>query len=348
MKRPPPTDDPLAELITLRDWLRYAVTRFTAAKLVFGHGTQTALDEAAFLALHALHLPIDQLEPYLDARLLPSERRALLDLFEARITTRKPAPYLTKTAYIGGHDFYVDERVIVPRSYLGELLVASPELIADAPEKIHRILDLCTGSGCLAILAALAFPDAAVDAVDISPDALAVARRNVSDYGLDGRVTLIEGDLFEPLAPDRLKWERQAPMEGVNQPLKKRGRAGPNAEVGHIAYDPARTGRTYDLILSNPPYVDAEGMATLPPEYAHEPALALDGGPDGLALVLPMLDRAGRHLSAHGRLVVELGRAGPALAAARPDLDLLWLDTEASTGEVFAITAASLRKPRRA
>jgi ribosomal protein L3 glutamine methyltransferase len=190
-------------LVTVRDWLRYATSRFNAAGLVYGHGTSTALDEAAFLILHTLHLPVDQLDPWLDARLVADERQAIADIVEARITTRKPAPYLTNCAYIQGHAFYVDERVIVPRSYIGELLHTGLEGVVAEPQNISNVLDLCTGSGCLAILAALAFPAAQVDAVDISSDALEVAQRNVADYQLDDRLALIRSDLFQELAERR-------------------------------------------------------------------------------------------------------------------------------------------------
>lgn len=196
------TRDPRPEaepLRTVRDLWRFAVTRFSAAGLAYGHGTDNAVDEAAFLVVSALRLPIDRLEPFLDARLLPEERAKILTLIENRITTRKPMSYLVGEAYIQGHRFVVDERVIVPRSYIGELLCTRPELLANDGAGPKRILDLCTGSGCLAILAALAWPDAHVDGSDVSPAALEVARRNVADYGLASRVSLIEGDLFQPL-----------------------------------------------------------------------------------------------------------------------------------------------------
>jgi ribosomal protein L3 glutamine methyltransferase len=191
------------QLLTVRDWLRYAVSRFNGARLVYGHGTASALDEAAYLILHTLHLPIDQLDPWLDARLLAGERRAVWEIVERRISTRKPASYLTNEAWIGSNSFYVDERVIVPRSYLGELLGDGlADVVTDAAP-MRRVLDLCTGSGCLAIIAALAFPEARVDASDISADALAVAKRNVGDYGLQDRITLVQSDLFEGLAKQR-------------------------------------------------------------------------------------------------------------------------------------------------
>ncbi|HEX6001153.1 MAG TPA: 50S ribosomal protein L3 N(5)-glutamine methyltransferase [Hyphomicrobiaceae bacterium] len=190
-------------LLTVRDWLRYAVSRFNAAELTYGHGSTSALDEAAFLILHTLRLPIDQLEPWLEARLLPLERRAVREMIERRISTRKPAAYLTNEAWIGSHSFYVDERVIVPRSYIGELLRDGLADVAPDRMEIRHVLDLCTGSGCLAILAALAFPKASVDASDISEDALTVAHRNVGDYGLDRRISLIRSDLFNDLGEQR-------------------------------------------------------------------------------------------------------------------------------------------------
>jgi ribosomal protein L3 glutamine methyltransferase len=196
-------DTPLEQLVTVRDWLRYAVSRFSAAHLAYGHGTATALDEAAFLVLSALRLPIDTLDPWLDARLLPAERKAVREIIEKRIATRKPAAYLTNEAWVGGRSFYVDERVIVPRSYVGELLGDGLSGVVADPSAIARALDLCTGSGCLAILAALAFADAEIDASDISADALAVAARNIADHGLEDRISLVQSDLFETLAGRR-------------------------------------------------------------------------------------------------------------------------------------------------
>ena len=294
-------DDTLDTLVSIRDWLRYAVSRFQAAQLVYGHGTTTALDEAAFLILHTLHLPIDQLDPWLDARLTRDERTAVAEIIEQRVTTRKPAPYLTNEAWIQGHSFYVDERVIVPRSYLGELLDAGLDGVVQAPEAISSILDLCTGSGCLAILAALAFPQAEVDAADISPDALDVAYRNVTDYGLTEKVALIQSDLFAGLST-----------------------------------------RRYDLILTNPPYVSADAVASFPPEYAAEPVLAHAGGNDGLDIVRRILATAGPHLNPGGTLIVEFGTGREILEAEYPGLPFLWLDTANAQGEVFALPAEAL------
>ena len=297
-------DTALDDLVTVRDWLRMAVSRFEAAGLVYGHGTATALDEAAFLILHTLRLPVDQLQPFADARLTRRERAAVRDIVEARIATRKPAPYLTNEAWIQGHAFYVDERVIVPRSFIGELLCQGLNGLVDDPDAVTSVLDLCTGSGCLAILAATAFPNARVDAVDLSPEALEVAHRNVAAYGLGDRVTLRQGDLFAPVA-----------------------------------------GRRYDLILTNPPYVDAEGMAQLPPEYAHEPALALGAGEEGLDVIVRIIDAAASHLEPAGGLLAEIGRCRPAFERAYPALDCLWVETEDSRDEVFWLTAGQL--PRR-
>ncbi len=297
-------EERLATLLTPRDWFRYAVSRFSAAGLVFGHGASNAVDEAAFLVLEGLHLPIDALDPFADARLLRSERRRLHDLIEARIVTRKPAAYLLNRAYIQGVPFYVDERVIVPRSFIGELLfggmIGEGGLI-EAPEQVGRVLDLCTGGGSLAILAARVFPAAEIDAVDISHDALAVARRNVAEHGLDGRIHLFEGDLFAPLG-----------------------------------------GARYDVILTNPPYVEAAVAAAFPPEYAAEPKLAHVGGEDGLDLVRRIVGEARCHLTPKGALICELGQGRARLEAEFPDRNLVWLDTAESDGEVFYALARDL------
>src|SRR6476660_6126592 len=296
------------ELLTLLDFVRYAMSRFSEAKLVFAHGTTDPVAEAAFLVCETLHLHPDQFESFANARVTAAEGKKILDLIEQRIATRKPAAYLVNKVYLRGLPFYVDERTIVPRSFIGELLDShfggddedATSLIGD-PAEVSRVLDLCTGSGCLAILAARHFRHAAVDAVDISKDALAVAARNVGDHGLDERIALHRGDLFAPLGDKR-----------------------------------------YDLIISNPPYVDAEGMAGLPAECRAEPKLAFDGGADGLDIVRRILDEASAHLTPQGGLLCEIGRCRPQLEAAYPHLPLLWLDTEDSEGEVFWIAAADL------
>jgi ribosomal protein L3 glutamine methyltransferase len=302
-------DDRLALFATLRDWFRHAVSRFNAAGLAYGHGTTNAVDEAAFVVLEGLRLPIDSLEPFLDARLLPEERRRLAELIDARVETRKPAAYLLGRAYIQGVPFYVDERAIVPRSFIGELLftglVGEGGLI-EAPEAVAAVLDLCTGGGALAILAARVFPNARIDAVDLSADALEVARRNVSDHGLADRIALLEGDLYQPLGE-----------------------------------------RRYDLILANPPYVDAESLAAFPPEFAAEPRLAHAGGSDGLDVVRRILARAPEFLEPDGALVVEIGQGRARLEAEFPDLPLIWLDTQESEGEVFFIRASEWPRASR-
>ncbi len=297
-------------LHTPRDFLRRAISRFNAANLFFGHGATTALDEAAYLILEGLRLPIDQLDPFLDARLLPDERKRLAKLIDDRVKTRKPAAYLLNKAYVGGAPFYVDERAIVPRSFIGELLrndalVGEGSLLGD-PGNYSSALDLCTGSGCLALLAAGVFSTAIVDAVDLSADALEVARRNVADYAMEDTVTLLLGDLF-------------APVEG----------------------------RRYDLILSNPPYVGAEAMGHLPPEYRHEPEMALASGVDGFDIVRRILADVGDHLEPGGALICEIGEDREVLEAEYPDLPFLWLDTQESAGEVFYLPASAFKRSGR-
>lgn len=289
------------ELVTVRDYLRYAVSRFTAAQLFFGHGSDNAWDEAVYLTLHTLCLPLDRLEPFLDARLLPHEREALLDIYRRRCEERLPAAYLTNEAWLGEHRFYVDDRVIVPRSFIAELLAEQLAPWIDDPWAVDSALDLCTGSGCLAILTALAFPNAAVDAVDLSPDALAVAERNIADYHLHDRIRPIRSDAFAALA-----------------------------------------GTRYDLIISNPPYVNAESVAALPPEYLAEPEMALGSGDDGLDFTRIILREAKKHLTDHGILVVEIGHNREALEAAYPKLPFTWLDTAAGDDYVFLLHAADL------
>lgn len=293
----------LDELITVRDWLRYAVTSMTRANLVYGHGTTNAVDEAAFLLLATLDLPIDNIDPWLDARLTAAERQAIAAVISKRIETRKPAAYLTNAAYIQGRKFYVDERVIVPRSLIGELL-AQDHLVAIVPDPmaVNRVLDLCTGSGCLAILAAEAFPAAEIHACDISNDALAVANRNIRDYRLEARVHTFKADLFDGLPSG-----------------------------------------AYDLIISNPPYVTAKAVEAFPPEYRTEPQVAHLGGADGLDLVRRILDSAGSRLTPDGTLIVEVGTGQSGLEAARPDLPFLWLDTEDNEAEVFTLQAGDLK-----
>jgi len=283
-------------LVTLDDFFRLAVQRFRSARLAYGHGTTNAVDEAAFIVLEALRLPIHNLDPWLDLKPTSAERARLLTLIDARVSLRVPAPYLLGAAYMRGVRFRVDRRALIPRSFIGDIL-ADGVLPVEAG-KVKRVLDLCTGSGCLAILAALAFPRATIDAVDLSRGALALARRNVSTHRLGDRITLHRGDLFEPLG-----------------------------------------GKRYDLIISNPPYVDAHGMAKLPPEYRHEPRMALAAGADGLDLVHRILNEAPRHLRKRGALLCEIGRGRTPLEQAYPKVPFVWLETEQSEGEVFWLTS---------
>ncbi|MEF8719271.1 MAG: 50S ribosomal protein L3 N(5)-glutamine methyltransferase [Candidatus Accumulibacter necessarius] len=284
------------ELSTLRDLLRFAVSRYNEARLFFGHGTDNAWDEAVYLLLHSLHLPLDRLEPFLDAKLTSAERADLLHLIERRVKERLPVAYLTNEAWLGEFSFYVDERVIVPRSFIAELLREQLAPWVEDPDAVADVLDLCTGSACLAILAAHAFPAARIDAVDLSPDALAVARHNVADYDLAARIRLVEGNLFAGLKS-----------------------------------------RRYDLIIANPPYVNAVAMATLPAEYRREPELALASGDDGLDLTRAILAGARRQLRPHGLLVVEIGHNREALEAAFPETPFTWLDTTAGDQYVFLL-----------
>ena len=291
-----------SNLRTVRDVLRYAVSSFNRADLSFGHGSDNAYDEAAYLVLHALSLPLDRLEPFLEAALTPVEMGATLALISARIEKRLPAAYLTNEAWLGEFRFYVDKRVIVPRSHIGELLRDQLSPWITAPDAVARALDLCTGSGCLAILLAHAFPAATVDATDLSSDALDVARRNVNDYGLQDRVWLHQCDGF------------------------------------------AKSGAGYDVIVSNPPYVDAAAMAALPAEYRAEPSMALSGGEDGLDIIRRIIDEAPAHLAPDGILVVEVGNDRPALEKAYPGLPFVWLETAAGEDFVFLLTADDLRR----
>lgn len=289
-------------LQTVRDLLRLAVSRFTAAKLSFGHGSANAYDEAAYLVLHTLSLPLDTLDPFLDARLLPEEVDAVLKVIERRVTERVPAAYITHEAFMHGLRFYVDSRVIVPRSFIGELLQEGLEPWLGETEQIGPVLELCTGSGCLPVIAAHVWPNARIDAVDISPDALAVARRNVADYKMGDRISLYEGDLYAPL--------------------------------------PA--GATYDVILTNPPYVNEQSMRDLPAEYLAEPRIALAGGDDGMDIVRRIIAGAKKRLNPGGVLVVEIGNEKENVETAFADLDIIWLPVSAGEEQVFLLTYEAL------
>jgi ribosomal protein L3 glutamine methyltransferase len=293
------------ELATIFDYVRFAAARLKQARIAFAHGTTDPVAEAAFLVGEAMNLHPDEVEPNAARRVPKAAGQRILDWVEQRIATRKPAAYLVNRMYMRGLPFYVDGRVIVPRSFIGEILDShfgdDDVLRLRDPVTIARVLDLCTGSGCLAILAARAFPNARIDAADLSEDALAVAARNMREHGLENRITLLQGDLFAALRDQR-----------------------------------------YDLIISNPPYVDAKGMAGLPRECLAEPRMAFDGGADGIDLVRRIIDGARTHLAPGGGLLCEVGRCKPVIEKAYPRADFLWLDTEESEGEVFWIDAAAL------
>lgn len=297
---PPIFANARGHLHTVRDFLRFSVSRFNEAELYFGHGSDNAYDEAAYLILHTLHLPLDTLEPYLDAHLLPEEQDHLLDLIERRVVERIPVAYLTQHAIQGEFEFYVDDRVIVPRSFIYELLGEPLRPWIEYDELIHSALDLCTGSGTLAIQMAYHYPDAQIDAVDISLDALEVASINIDDYDLRERIHLVHTNLFEGLE------------------------------------------NKYDLIVSNPPYVDEESVAALPDEYWHEPELALGSGKDGLDATREIIKHAADYLNDDGVLLVEIGHNREVLERAYPTLDFVWLETSGGDGFVFLLTKEQL------
>lgn len=293
-------NEELKYLVSLGDWVRWGASRFNEAGLFFGHGTENAWDEAVNLVLTALHLPPDTHPSVFQAVLTPTERLKIFELIQERITTRQPLAYLLKQAWFCEKPFYVDQRVLIPRSPIAEWLEKQFEPWID-PERVGQILDIGTGSGCIAIGAAWAFPEAQVDAVDISHDALAVAAINVKRYGLQDRVHLLQSDCFAHLAPKK-----------------------------------------YDIILSNPPYVGAQEFASLPVEYTHEPASALQAGTDGLDIVRKILADAKRFLAPGGILVVEVGNSDAALAQAFPHLPCTWLDLERGGQGLFLLTEQEL------
>lgn len=292
----------LDELESIRDFVRFSLSHFHEERLYFGHGTDNAWDEAVQLVLNAVHLPWNTRPEVLDARLTRSEKRRILEYLRQRVVERKPLPYITGEAWFMGLAFSVDERVLIPRSPIAQLIEQEFEPWL-RPGPVNRVLDLCTGSGCIGIATALAFPEAEVDLVDISADALEVARTNIARYELSDRVQVVESDLFAALAPTR----------------------------------------TYDLIVSNPPYVDAADLASMPAEYRHEPALALGSGVDGLDITRQILRQAATHLTQQGLLVVEVGNSEVHLMEQYPQLPLIWVELEAGGNGVFVITAEELR-----
>lgn len=292
----------ISELYTLRDMIRWAVSHFNEAGLYYGHGTDNAWDEAVALVLHTLYLPHNVNPTVMDARLTSQEKDKIHQLIRRRIDERIPLPYLTHEAWFSGLPFFVDERVLIPRSPIAEL-IENHFLPWVEEDSVHSILDLCTGSGCIAIACAQAFPDAKVDASDISNDALAVAKINVLRHEVEDRLELVKSDLFEGLS-----------------------------------------GRKYDVIVSNPPYVDEEDMSLLPKEYHHEPKLGLEAGKTGLDIAIRILREAGNYLNPHGILIVEVGNSELALVEAFPDVPFVWLEFQRGDGGVFLLTAEELKK----
>ena len=290
------------ELFTIRDWLRFAVSQFEASDIFYGHGTDNAYDEAVWLIMSGLHLPHDTLNNFLDAKLTSDERVKLAGFIEQRISKHTPTAYLLKEAWLQGYKFYVDERVLIPRSFIAELLVNDGlQPWIEYPELVTSAADICTGSGCLGVLLADAFPDASIDVVDISPDAIDVCNINIANYGLQDRVSAIKSDMFSALK-----------------------------------------GKQYDLIISNPPYVDAPSMAELPAEYRNEPQLALGSGVAGLDHTHTILREAANYLNEDGILIVEIGHNRDALLEAYPDLPFTWLEVSSGDEFVFLLTKSQL------
>ncbi len=285
------------ELSTIRDWLRWGVTQFNEAGLFFGHGSDNAFDEVAYLIAHVLNLPLKHLDAFLDARLIEGEKKQVQKFLGRRIEKRIPAAYLTNEAWLGDFRFYVDERVIIPRSFIAELYPDKLDPFLPDHDTVRNILDLCTGSGCLAIMMAHAYPKAEIVATDISADALAVAQQNIRDYNLADRIGLIHTDLMETLP----------------------------------------SGIRYDLIMSNPPYVTDHALNHLPREYCHEPRIALSGGEDGMDVVRYLIKNARKFLKPHGVLVIEVGNNRAFAEDAFPDLPFFWLEMHSTDDSVFVL-----------
>ena len=292
----------LKGLLTIRDFIRWASSEFCRHELSFGHGFATALDEARYLTLHTLSLPPDWPDSYLDSVLTTLEREAVIDRLRERVTTRQPAAYLTRESWFCGLKFYVDERVLVPRSPIAELISAHFEPWVDSG-RVHKILDLCTGSGCIAIASQYMFEDAAVFASDISPEALEVARINCREHDLERYLTLYESDLFDDI------------------PAQK-----------------------FDLIVCNPPYVDADDMGKLTEEFRFEPGIGLAAGEDGLSLVDRILQSAGDFLSGQGVMFIEVGNSQAAMMEKYEFLPMTWIDFELGGSGVCCIRGQDLRQ----
>ncbi|MDI1361206.1 50S ribosomal protein L3 N(5)-glutamine methyltransferase [Methylotenera sp.] len=290
-----------SELFTIRDWIRYAVSQFEASDVFYGHGTDNAYDEAVWLIMSGLHLPMDTLNNFLDARITADERIKLAHFIEQRITKHTPTAYLLKEAWLQGLKFYVDERVLIPRSFIAELLADGLSSWIEFPEMVDSAADICTGSGCLGILLASVLPNAEIDVIDISQDAIDVANINIANYSLQEQVTAIKSDMFTALK-----------------------------------------GKKYDLIISNPPYVDAPSMAALPQEYQNEPQLALGSGDAGLDHTHTILREAANYLNDDGILIVEIGHNREALEAAYPNIIFNWLEVSSGNEFVFLLTKSQL------
>ena len=290
-----------SELFTIRDWIRYAVSQFEASDVFYGHGTDNAYDEAVWLIMSGLHLPMDTLNNFLDARITADERIKIAHFIEQRVTKHTPTAYLLKEAWLQGLKFYVDERVLIPRSFIAELLADGLSSWIEFPEMVESAADICTGSGCLGILLASVFPNAEIDVIDISQDAIDVANINIANYSLQEQVTAIKSDMFTALK-----------------------------------------GKKYDLIISNPPYVDAPSMAALPQEYQNEPQLALGSGDAGLDHTHTILREAANYLNDDGILIVEIGHNREALEAAYPNIIFNWLEVSSGNEFVFLLTKSQL------
>lgn len=293
--------DQQSQLLTIRDWVRFFVSEMNRHEVFFGHGSSNALDESVYLIQSTLSLPLTDVSPFLDARVLDHEKSKLAKCLAERTLERKPASYITGQAWLTGHCFKVDRRVIIPRSFLAELLEDRLTPWLDNPDMPCRVLDLCCGSACLGILAALALPNSEVDCIDLSKDALEVANSNVIDYGLQERVRLIQSDLYSALGSEK-----------------------------------------YDIILTNPPYVNEGSMAQLPKEYLHEPRMALAGGNDGMDLIDTILREAPRFLNEGGLLFCELGNERDFFEERYPMLPALWLEVSAGEDQVFMLRKEDL------
>lgn len=291
----------LTELSSIRDWLRYAVSQFEDSDVFFGHGTSNAYDEAVWLIFGFLHLPHDTIENFLDAHLTSKEKKDLSFLIEKRINDKIPTAYLLNEAWLRDYKFYVDERVIVPRSLIAESLSENLYPWIDDPEKIYSALDLCTGSGCLGIMMAHSFQNAMIDLVDLSEKALQVAEINVNHYGLHDRIELIQSDLFNGLE-----------------------------------------GKKYDLIISNPPYVNQTSVDSFPMEFLKEPSMALGSGEDGLDHTIRIIHEAKQYLNDDGMLIVEIGHNKEILLKKFPKLQFQWLDVSLGNDFVFMLEKSQL------